>query len=79
MNGDSRCFGGGDLSPQWMIGIDCIVAIRTDQQQVPDVGMVRDMFNEIERCGVCPLKIVDKERQGGLSVANTCMRSRNTP
>jgi hypothetical protein len=51
-----------ELPHQRMVGSEFVVSIRSDDQQVPDVAPDQ-RFDEIERGGVEPLQIVEKERE----------------
>src|SRR5213594_3729043 len=46
-----------------MGGADFIVAIRTDQHEVPQIRPGEYVLEPIERRGVEPLQVVEKERQ----------------
>src|SRR6266851_4603892 len=52
-----------ELQHQRMGGADFIVAIRTDQHEVPQIRPGEHVLEQIERRGVEPLQIVEKERQ----------------
>ena len=48
---------------QGMLGADLVVPVGPDQQQMPDLGIRRQMLDEIEGRRIQPLQIVQEERQ----------------
>src|SRR5882672_1420214 len=52
-----------ELKNQRMGGADFVVAIRTDHHQVPQIRPSEYVLEQIERRGVEPLQIVEKERE----------------
>ena len=52
-----------ELARQRMSGIDLVVAVGADQQQVPHLRLGQQILHQIERRRVEPLQIVKEERQ----------------
>src|SRR4029077_20445565 len=52
-----------ELQHQRMGSADFVVAIRTDQHEVPKIRPGKHVLEQIERRGVEPLQIVEEERQ----------------
>src|ERR1700733_14482344 len=48
---------------QRMRATDLVVPIGADHQQVPNFGMRHKMFEEVQRCCVQPLQIIDEQRE----------------
>ena len=46
-----------------MRSVDLVVPIGADQQQMPDIPLRQNIFEQIERGGIEPLQIVEEERQ----------------
>ncbi len=49
-----------ELSLQRMGRIDFVVSVRADQQQVPHIGSGEKILDQIERCWIEPLPIVEE-------------------
>src|SRR5271167_4202156 len=49
---------------QRMGGADLVIAERSNQEQVVDIRMGRELLQEIERSRIQPLQVVQKEHQG---------------
>src|SRR5215471_4771706 len=60
---DARVSDGLELDDQRMRGIDLVVPVGADQHQVPQVRAGQQILEQVERCGVEPLQIVEKERK----------------
>jgi len=43
--------------------VDLVISIGADQQQVPDIRLRQEIFEQIERGGIEPLQVVEEERQ----------------
>src|SRR5262245_37954927 len=54
---------GLELDHQRMRGIDLVVAVGADQQQVPQIRVGQQVFEQVERRGIEPLQVVEKERK----------------
>src|SRR6188472_862090 len=50
-----------ELAHQWMGGIDFVVAIGSDQQQMPHIHLSQQILEQIECRRVEPLQIVEKQ------------------
>ena len=46
-----------------MRGADLVVPVGADQQQVPHLRMRHQMLEEVERCGIQPLQIIEEQRE----------------
>src|SRR5271165_2592315 len=57
------CFDRRQLPRQRMGGVDLVVAIGSDQQQVPQVRLGQQILEQVEGGRVEPLKIVEEQRQ----------------
>jgi len=60
---DARVPDGLELADQRVRGIDLVVTVGADQHQVPQVWAGQQVFEQVERRGVEPLQIVEKERK----------------
>src|SRR3954451_7466233 len=60
---DARAPDGLELAGQRMRGIDLVVPVGTDQHQVPQVRAGQQILEQVERRGVEPLQVVEKERK----------------
>ena len=58
------------LAHQRMRGIDFVVPIGADQEQMPNVRLRQKIFEQIERGGIEPLQIIEEERQRMLRASN---------
>ena len=47
-----------ELAHQWMGGIDFVVPVGADQQQIPHIGLAQQILEQIKRGRVEPLQIV---------------------
>src|SRR5207247_861238 len=54
---------GCELVPQGMGGIDLVVPVGADQQQVPHVRLGQQVLEQVQRRRVEPLQIIEKERE----------------
>src|SRR5262249_34483476 len=52
------------LAHQWVGGIDFVVPVGADHQQVPHVGLGQQILNHIECRSIEPLQIVEKKGEG---------------
>src|SRR2546426_4334171 len=52
-----------ELQHQRMGGADFVVAIRSDQHEMPEIRPSEHVLEQIERRGVEPLQVVEKERE----------------
>ena len=52
---------GGQGSEKRMSGADLVVAVRSHQKQVADIGVGRELFQKLERCRIHPLEVIEKE------------------
>ena len=43
--------------------INFVVSVRADQHQVPHIGLGQKILDQIERCGIEPLQIVEEQRK----------------
>ncbi len=59
----SRFPNGFELAPERMRGIDLVVPIGADQQQVPHVRLRQPILEQIEGASIEPLQIVQEQRQ----------------
>src|SRR5262245_11594796 len=50
-----------ELAHQRMGGIDFVVSISTNQQQVPHIRLSQQVLDQIERCRIKPLQVVEEE------------------
>src|SRR5258708_11555147 len=55
---------GVELAPQRMSGIDLVVPIGADQQQVPQIRLGQKVLEQVECSRVEPLQIVEEQCQG---------------
>src|SRR5262245_38170945 len=62
----------GERPLQWVYRVDFVVPVRTYEEQVLRFGLDQDVFQELERRGIEPLQIVEKQRQRMLG---TCEHS----
>ena len=62
-----------------MGGIDLVVAIGADQQQVPHLRLGQQILQQIERRRVEPLQIVEEERQRMLRPGEDADETAGTP
>ena len=46
-----------------MRGVDLVVAVGADQQQMPDVALRQKVFQQVERSRVEPLQVIEEQRQ----------------
>ena len=67
-----------ELAHQRMGGIDLVVPIGADEQQVLHVGLGQQIFEQIERRRVQPLQSSRKSASGCSGRANTPMNRRKT-
>src|SRR4051812_33031958 len=51
------------LAPQWMSGIDLVVAKSADQHQVPQIRSGEQVLDQVERCCVEPLQVIEEQHQ----------------
>ena len=49
-----------ELAHQWMGGADFVVAVGADQHQMPHIRPGKKIRDQIERCSVEPLQIVEE-------------------
>ena len=52
-----------ELADQRVRGIDLVVPIRADEQQVLEIALGQQVFEQVERRRIQPLQVVEKERQ----------------
>ena len=69
---------GVELVPQRMGGIDLVVPVGADQQQVLHVPLGQQVLNQVERGRVEPLQVVEKQRQRMLRSREHTDNRRNT-
>jgi hypothetical protein len=55
---------GIELAYQRVGGIDLVVPIRADEQQVLQIGAGQHIFEQVECCRVQPLQVVEEQRKG---------------
>src|SRR4029077_6307180 len=51
------------LADEWMGGIDLVIPVSPDQHQMPHVRLGQQVLQQVERCRVEPLQIVEEQRQ----------------
>ena len=60
-----------ELAHQRMGGANLVVPIGADQQQIPHIRLGQQIFDQIERCRIKPLQIVEKKCQRMLRPCET--------
>ena len=56
-------FDGIKLAPQWMSGIDLVVAKGADQHQLPHIRLGQQVLDQVERGCVEPLQVIEEQHQ----------------
>ena len=64
---------------QRVSGTDLVVPVGADQQQVPHLRVRDQMLEEVERCRIQPLQIVEEQRERMLRSRRTRRGSAGTP
>jgi hypothetical protein len=57
----SGCSNGLQLAQERMRGSDFVVAVGTDEEKIAEVGLPQQAFQQVERCRVEPLEVIEEE------------------
>src|SRR6516165_527685 len=47
-----------------MLGSNFVITEGTDEEQIAEIGPAQQVFQQVERAGVEPLQVIEKQRQG---------------
>jgi hypothetical protein len=65
-----------ELADQRVGGIDLVVSIRANEQQVLQIGAGQQIFEQIECCCIQPLQVIEEERK---RMFRSCEHADETP